>query len=106
MKNLTTTRFIGIDGYSYSSRENFKLIYNHLNDIKIYQKYIRIIRLVRHHIKRYKIKYSNNIMKMYDRFRDNIEKFIYKNFGCINLSLNFDIYKRLISDIYFKLKLI
>ena len=106
MQNLTTKRFIGIDGYSYSSIENFKIIYNLLNDFKTYEKYFRIIRIVRHHIKRYKIKYSNNIMKMYDRFRDKIENFIYKNLNCIDLSLNFDIYKRLIKDIYFRLKLV
>lgn len=105
MKNLTTRRFIGVDGYSYSSINNFKIISNFLNDIKIYQKYFRIIRIVRHHIRKYKIKYSNNVMKMYERFNIHIERFIMKNFGTIDLSLNYDVFKRLISDIYFRFKL-
>ena len=101
-------RIIGIDGYCYSSKINYDIIFPKLNEQKIYEKYSTLLRRIFIILKKNKIKfYSNkNRLKLFDFLRNNIEKFCLLNFFSADFSIFYDLFNRLMYDIFFKLKLI
>lgn len=101
-------RIIGIDGYCYSSKFNYEFIFPKLNEEKIYVKYSTLLRRVFIILKKKKIKfYSNkNRIKLFEFFRNRIEKFCLLNFFSADFSIFYDLFNRLMCDIFFKLKLI
>lgn len=101
-------RFVGIDGYCYSSTQNYQIIYPILNKDNIYQKYVRVIKRIYLFMKKRKIKKDNTRIRknIFQNFSDRIEKFCIDNFKILDVSLFYDIFNRLMFDIYYRLNII
>lgn len=101
-------RIIGIDGYCYSSKFNYEFIFLKLNEQKTYEKYSTLLRRIFLILKKKRIKiYSNrNRKKLFESFRNRIEKFCLINFFSADFSIFYDLFNRLMIDIFFRLKLI
>lgn len=105
---MKKNRIIGIDGYCYSSLFNYKLISKLLNIDNIYQKYVRVIKRIFKYMKTNNINEDNSEIRktIFDKFSPNIEKFCFLNFNLLDMSLFYDLFNRLMYDIYYRLNLI
>lgn len=101
-------RIIGIDGYCYSSSFNYQLITNILKFDNIYHKYVLVMkRLVKIMRKENIQKDSSEIrIKLFEKISSRIEKFCILNFHILDISIFYDIFNRLMYDIYYRLKFI
>lgn len=101
-------RFVGIDGYCYSSPVNYQIISSVINTDNIYQKYVRVVKRIYLFMKKRKIKKDSKRIRsnIFKNFRDKIEKFCIFNFHILDVSLFYDIFNRLMFDIYYRLNII
>ena len=79
-----------------------------MNIDKIYHKYVLVIRRIFKYMKRNNIKEDTPEIRrsIFDKFSNNIEKFCILNLNLLDLSVFYDLFNRLMYDIYYRLNLI